>query len=124
MPTHTSGTRTDTTPVVQHVTGITSGTAVITMTSFPDGKTLDPGRCVHDRRCLRCRSPDKQRYSHLQQWVVTAGETGDGFRQPSSPAVSPTPITSGAKQNMVVARRRQGRCEPVLLAAQARRVRC
>jgi hypothetical protein len=39
----------------------------------------------------------KQRYSHLQQFVITTAHTNDGT---DTWVVSPTPVTSGAKQNV------------------------
>ena len=99
VPTHTNGTRTDTTPVVNTSTGITSGTAVITMTAFPDGKTYKKGDVFTVADVYAVNPETKQRYAHLQQFVVTADETETGTGD-MSPAVSPTPITSGAKQNV------------------------
>jgi len=99
VPSHTNGTRTDTTPVVNTSTGITSGTAVITMTAFPDAKTYKKGDVFTVGDVYAVNLETKQRYAHLQQWVVTADETETGSGD-MSPAVSPTPITSGAKQNI------------------------
>ena len=99
VPNHTNGSRTDTTPVVNTSTGITSGTAVITMTAFPDAKTYKKGDVFTIADVYAVNLETKQRYSHLQQWVVTADETETGSGD-MSPAVSPTPITSGAKQNV------------------------
>src|SRR3990172_3486895 len=99
VPNHTNGTRTDTTPVVNTSTGITSGTAVITMTAFPDAKTYVKGDVFTVGDVYAVNLETKQRYAHLQQWVVTANETETGSGD-MSPAVSPTPITSGAKQNV------------------------
>ena len=99
VPSHTNGTRTDTTPVVNTSTGITSGTAVITMTAFADGTTYVKGDVFTIADVYAVNLETKQRYAHLQQWTVTANETETGSGD-MSPAVSPTPITSGAKQNV------------------------
>ena len=99
VPSHTNGTRTDTTPVVNTSTGITSGTAVITMTAFADGTTYTVGDVFTVADVYAVNPETKQVYSHLQQFTVTAAETETGSGD-MSPAVSPTPITSGAKQNV------------------------
>ena len=101
VPTHTNGTRDDTTPVVNTSTGITSGTAVITMTAFGDGLTYKKGDIFTVADVFAVNLETKQKYAHLQQWVVTADETETGTGD-MSPAVSPTPITSGAKQNIQI----------------------
>ncbi|KKK96198.1 hypothetical protein LCGC14_2665150, partial [marine sediment metagenome] len=99
VPNHTNGDRTDTTPLVNTSTGITSGTAVITMTGFPDGLKYKKGDIFTIADVFAVNLETKQRYSHLQQWVVTADETETGTGD-MTPAVSPTPQTSGAKQNI------------------------
>lgn len=101
VPNHTNGTRTDTTPVVNTSTGITSGTAVITMTAFADGTTYKKGDVFTVEGVYAVNPETKQRYSHLQQFVVTADETETGSGD-MSPAVSPTPYTSGANQNVEI----------------------
>lgn len=99
VPNHTNGTRDDTTPVVNTSTGITSGTAVITMTAFGDGLTYKKGDVFTIADVYAVNPETKRRYPHLQQWVVTADETETGSGD-MSPAVSPTPYTSGARQNI------------------------
>ena len=101
VPSHTNGTRTDTTPVVNTSTGITSGTAVIIMTAFADGTTYKKGDVFTVAGVYAVNLETKQRYNYLQQFVVTADETETGSGD-MSPAVSPTPITSGAKQNIEI----------------------
>ena len=98
-PNHTNGTRTGGSPVVNTSTGITSGTAVITMTAFPDGLTYKKGDVFTVADVYAVNLETKDRYSYLQPFVVTADETETGSGD-MSPAVSPTPITSGAKQNV------------------------
>lgn len=99
VPNHTNGTRTDTTPVVNTSTGITSGSDTITMTAFADGTTYKQGDIFTIADVYAVNRETKQRYSHLQQFVVTADETETGSGD-MSPTVSPTPVTSGAKQNV------------------------
>ena len=99
IPKHTNGTRDDTTPVVNTSTGITSGTAVITMTAFGDGLTYKKGDIFTIDDVYAVNPITKQRQDFLQQFVVTADETETGAGD-MSPAVSPTPITSGDYQNV------------------------
>ena len=99
VPTHTNGTRNDTTPVVNTSTGITSGSDVITMTAFGDGLTYKKGDIFTIADVYAVNPETKGRYSHLQQFAVTADETETGSGD-MSPAVTPTPVTSGAKQNV------------------------
>jgi hypothetical protein len=102
VPVHTNGTRTDTSPVVDLASGITSGTAVITMTAFPDQTTYKQGDVFTIDGVYDINQETKAPYSHLKQWVVTADETETGSGD-MSPAVSPTPYTSGAMQNCYAA---------------------
>jgi hypothetical protein len=108
-PSHTNGTRTDTTPVTTiggttsvPTGGIVNGTAVITMTAFADGTTYKAGDVFTIADVYAVNPETKQRYSHLQQWVVTADETETGTGD-MSPAVSPTPYASGVNQNIEIA---------------------
>jgi hypothetical protein len=108
VPAHTNGTRTDTTPVATiggTVTvptgGIVNGTAVITMTAFPDGLTYAVGDIFTIADVYAVNPETKQAYSHLQQFVVTAAETETGSGD-MSPAVSPTPYASGVNQNISI----------------------
>ncbi|MFQ5993114.1 MAG: P22 phage major capsid protein family protein, partial [Nitrospiraceae bacterium] len=98
-PTHTNGSRDDTTPVVDTSTGIVSGTATITTTGFDSGKTMKKGDVFTVAEVFAVNEETKQKYSHLQQWTVTADITLDGT---DVLAVSPTPVTTGAKQNIVI----------------------
>jgi len=108
-PSHTNGTRTDTTPVTtiggtttEPSGGIVSGTATIVMTAFADGTTYKAGDIFTVDDVYAVNPETKQRYPHLQQWVVTADETETGTGD-MSPAVSPTPYTSGVNQNIEIA---------------------
>lgn len=101
IPTHTNGDRTDTTPVVDTTSGIVSGTAVITMTAFPDGLKYKVGDVFTVADVYAVNPETKTRQSFLQQWVVTVDETETGSGD-MTPAVSPTPYTSGARQNIEI----------------------
>lgn len=97
VPNHTTGSRDDTTPVCNTSTGITSGTATITTTGYDSGATLTQGDVFTIADVYAVNLETKQRYPHLQQFVVTTAKALDGT---DVIAVSPTPITSGAKQNV------------------------
>lgn len=99
IPTHTQGTYADTdTGIVNTSSGITSGTATIAITSMTDGATLTKGQVFTVADVYAINPETKVRYKHLQQFTVTAAITATGTNV--TPAVSPTPITSGAKQNV------------------------
>lgn len=95
VPNHTNGTRDDTTPVCNTSTGITSGSSSI-VTTGADG-TMKAGDVFTIGDVYAVNRETKARYSHLQQFVVTADHTNDAT---DTYVVSPTPVTSGAKQNV------------------------
>jgi hypothetical protein len=95
VPTHTNGTRDDTTPVCNTSTGITSGSASITTTGA-DG-AMKAGDIFTIADVYAVNPETKERYAHLQQFVITADHTNDATDVWS---VSPAPVTSGAKQNV------------------------
>jgi hypothetical protein len=99
IPTHTNGTRDDTTPICNTTegSGITSGTATVVSTGA-DG-TMKVGDIFTIEGVYAVNPETKVRYAHLQQFVVTTAHTNDAT---DTWAVSPTPITSGAKQNVEV----------------------
>lgn len=100
LPRHTNGTRDDTTPVVNTSTGITSGTATIAITALDATVTVKAGD-VFTIAGVRAINPETKRsYDHLQQFVVTADGTAAGGALTAS--VSPTPVTSGARQNVSI----------------------
>lgn len=99
IPTHTMGTFADTdTPVVNTSTGITSGTATIAITSGTTSGTVTEGSVFTVADVFAVNPETKVAYAHLQQFVVTAANTASSGAV--TLAVSPTPITSGAKQNV------------------------
>lgn len=100
VPSHTNGNRDDSTPVVNTSTGITSGTATIAITALDATSTVKTGDVFTVAGVWAVNPETKQRYSHLQQFVATADGTAVGGAL--TVAVSPTPITSGAKQNIEI----------------------
>lgn len=100
IPVLTNGTRDDTTPVVNTSTGITSGTATIAITAEDTSATIKAGEVFTVAGVFAVNPETKAAYSHLQQFVVTADATASGGAVTVS--VSPTPITSGAKQNVSI----------------------
>jgi len=94
IPTVTNGSRDDTTPICNTSTGITSGDATIT-TSGGDG-TLVVGDVFTIADVYAVNPETKAAYDHLQQFVVLEAEAADF----TTIEASPTPITSGAKQNV------------------------
>jgi hypothetical protein len=99
IPVHTMGTFADTdTPIVNTSTGITSGTATIAITSGTSAGTVTEGSVFTVADVFAVNPETKDVYPHLQQWVVTADATASTGAV--TVAVSPTPITSGAKQNV------------------------
>ncbi len=101
LPTHTNGTRTDTTPVCNttEASGITSGTATITTTAGSSG-TMTVGDVFTVADVYAVNQETKTRYDHLQQFVVTTAVSDASGTEVI--AVSPTPYTSGARQNVEV----------------------
>jgi len=101
IPNHTNGTRTDTTPVCNTSTGITSGDETITFTGWADGTTCTVGDVFTIADVYAVNPETKVQQSFLQQFVVTALETESGTGD-FSPKVRPIPVTSGAKQNVAL----------------------
>lgn len=93
-PGHTTGSE-DGNYVVNTSTGITSGTATITTTG--GSGTLSVGDVFTVAGVFSVHPETKVSTGELQQFVVTSAVTGTGAW-----AVSPTPITSGAKQNITI----------------------
>jgi hypothetical protein len=98
VPSHTNGTRTDATPLVNTSTGITSGTATIAITGLGATVTVKQGDVFTVADVYAVNPETKQRYSHLQPFVATADGTASSGSLTVS--VSPTPTTSGASQNV------------------------
>lgn len=93
-PGHTTGSENGS-YVVNTSTGITSGTATITTTG--GSGTLAVGDVFTVADVYSVHPETKVSTGVLQQFVVTAAVSGTGAW-----AVSPTPITSGAKQNITL----------------------
>ena len=100
VPSHTNGNRDDTTPVVNTSTGITSGTATIAITALDATSTVKRGDVFTVAGVYAVNIETKQRFPRLQQFVATADGTASGGAL--TVAVSPTPTTSGARQNVEI----------------------
>lgn len=100
IPVHTMGTFADTDTPTVNVTGsgITSGTATVAIDSGTTSGTVTEGSVFTIDTVFAVNPETKDIYPHLQQFVVTADATASGGAV--TVAVSPTPITSGAKQNI------------------------
>jgi hypothetical protein len=103
VPSHTAGTRTDTTPTCYTTstgTSIENGTAYITVTAGSTGTTLTAGDVFVVTSVFACNPETKVTCAWLQQWAVTAAT--DVTTAATDWPVSPTPYRSGAKQNCVI----------------------
>jgi hypothetical protein len=102
VPNHTNGTRIDTTPV-SNTSGWTNGITTITVTAAGNALTYKAGDVFTVDNVYAVNPETKQRYSHLQQFTVTADNTSESNGTFSSAlAISPTIYVSGAKQNVSV----------------------
>lgn len=94
---HTTGTAAKTTGYVLNTsTGLTSGTATITVSG--GSTTFLVGDVVTLQDVYRVHPETKVSTGVLQQFVVTA----DSGASATSLALSPTPVTSGARQNVAL----------------------
>lgn len=98
VPSHTNGTRDDTTPVCDTST-MANGDTTITTTGMDNGATLTVGDVFTVAGVYAVNPETKQAYSHLQQFVVRTAKTCD---QTDVIDVYPTIYISGAKQNVSV----------------------
>jgi len=96
VPSHTNGSRDDTTPVIDTST-LANGDTTITTTGA-DG-TMKAGDVFTIEGVYAVNLETKQAYSHLQQFVITADKTNDAT---DVWAVAPTIYISGAKKNVSV----------------------
>lgn len=104
VPAHTNGTRTDTTPVVDLATGITSGSSSIVVTAAGNGLTYLAGDIFTIDGVYEVNPETKQAYSHLKQFVVVTANTSESNGTfATALVISPAPVTSGAKQNCYAA---------------------
>lgn len=104
IPKHTNGTRDDATAACHATAGtvFTSGTPTFNINDgSTDGKTLLVGDIFTIAECYAVNPETKVAYAHLQPWVVTEAATLSSATS-NVIKVSPTPITSGAKQNISV----------------------
>ena len=98
-PTHTCGSRTDTTPTcdISSGGGLTSGDATITMDAFASSTTYKVGDVFTIAGLYAVNNETKAVYPHLQQFSVITASTS--LSTVMTVEVSPIPVTSGAKQN-------------------------
>lgn len=96
-PTHTTGTAAKTTSYVLNTsTGLTSGSGTLTISGGT--ATFLKGDVVTLEGVYRVHPESKLNTGVLQQFVVTEDSGGSA----TSLKVSPTPVTSGAKQNVTI----------------------
>ena len=99
IPTITGGTMADTdAALVDTSSAIVSGTATIALTSATTAGTVKAGQVFTIADVFAVNPETKVAYPHLQQWVITADGVASGGNITLN--VSPTPYTSGAKQNV------------------------
>lgn len=94
--THTTGTRDNTTPLVN---GASQTGASLICDGFDASVTIEKGDIFTLAGVYAVHPETKTAYSHLQQFVVTADVTASGVGAVTL-AVSPSIVTSGAKQNV------------------------
>ncbi len=100
VPSHTNGTRTDATPVTDTSAGtFINGATTLVTTGQTSGQTLKVGDIFTIEDVYAVNRETKQRYSHLQQFVITADLTADAT---DTFSIAPTIYKSGAKQNIEV----------------------
>lgn len=100
-PTHTNGSRTDTTPVVDTSgSGLTSGSSSIAITALATSATFKAGDVFTIAGVYAVNPETKAVYDHLQQFSVTTAITATSTA--ATVTVTPTPVTSGAKMNCKV----------------------
>ena len=97
IPNHTNGTRTDATPIVPDLSVIANGDSSLVTTGQTSGQTLKAGDIFTISGVYAVNRETKQRYSHLQQFVITADLTCDAT---DTFSIAPTIYKSGARQNV------------------------
>jgi len=103
VPRHTNGLRTDATPTVNiqaATTSIENGVATVVMTTGTAASNVKAGDTFHVVGLYAINQETKARYSHLQQFSITAAVTLSTAAKDLS--VSPIPYLSGVRQNMEV----------------------
>lgn len=96
VPNHTNGARDDTTPVTD-TSKWANGDTKITTTGQGASENYKAGDVFTVADVYAVNPETKQRYSHLQQFVVTADKVADGSDELE---IAPTIYISGAKQNV------------------------
>jgi hypothetical protein len=100
IPTHTNGSRVDAS-CVGATACFASGTAEIKITGGNNAKTILAGDVFTVAECYAVNPETKDVYGHLQQFVCTEAVTTNASGV-ATIKVSPTPISSGVKQNISV----------------------
>lgn len=103
IPTHTNGTRTDTTPVVNTTEGqgLTSGTATITSTAG-SALTMNVGDIFTVEDVFAVNRETKVRQARLQQFVVTVAVADASGTEVISVSPTPRASTTDPRQNISV----------------------
>ena len=97
VPTHTNGTRTDTTPITASLAGVANGDTTLTTTGFTSGHTLTVGDVFTVDGIYAVNQETKSPYSHLQQFTVRTAKTLDSTDVID---IYPTIYKSGPRQNV------------------------
>lgn len=100
MPTFTQGSNTDAAAGTVDTAGIVDGTATIPVLGALGAGTWTEGQTFTVAGVYAVNPETKAAYAHLQQFVVTAATTC--VTSAVTLAVSPTPYSTGAKQNIVI----------------------
>lgn len=95
VPSHTNGSRDDTTPVCD-ISTISNGDTTLTTTGFDNGATLTAGDVFTVADVYDVNLETKAAYSHLKQFTVRTAKTCDGTDVID---IAPTIYKSGARQN-------------------------
>ena len=96
VPTHTSGTRDNTTPVIN---GANQQGATLVLDGLDASVTVEDGAKLNINNVYAVNPMTKATYKHLQPFTVTAAAAADGSGNITL-SISPSIIASGAKQNV------------------------
>lgn len=101
-PTHTNGSRNDTTPVcATNTSAFTSGSNEIVITAYTTGATFKAGDVFTVSGCYAVNPETKVKYAHLQQFSIIEDVSAISATTVTV-KVSPTPVTSGVRQNVSI----------------------
>ena len=97
---HTTGTRTNTTPLADGDSGAAQDGATIHCDGFAQNATIKKGDVITFAGVYAVHPETKQSYGYLQQFVVTEDATATGASGDVDLKISPSVISTGAKQNV------------------------